>query len=217
MKKSERTHRQKSEKPKRREQIEVLKEEARALSGGKITSFVSPHCSPEVEEAFWEHVVSFEKRAQGKAETPSRSVAEELIQSAIDLPPHEQLDDRQLKEKLWEVIQALADRQYFLYSTNHLSDRELYQRLWLEELREDYVPMEDPQSAILIDFISSGSEEDIHDYLKYYADPLARQGWKREFPEFDMPEHEDPPHDRDRFLPRAPWEKQEEDQTVALN
>ena len=144
MKKSERTHRQKSEEQKRRERIEALKEEARALSGGKVTSFVSPHCSPEIEEAFWEHVVSFEKRAQGKAETPSQSVAEELIQSSIDLPPHKQLDGQQLKEKLWEVIQALADRQYFLYSTNHLSDRELYQRLWLEELREDYVPMEDP-------------------------------------------------------------------------
>ncbi len=159
MKKSQRTHRQKSEEQKQR--IEALKEEARALSGGKVTSFVSPHCSPEIEEAFWEHVVSFEKRAQGKAGTPSQSVAQELIQSSIDLPPHEQLDDRHLKEKLWEVIQALADRQYFLYSTNHLSDRELYQGLWLEELREDYVPMEDPQSAFVIDFISSGSEEDI--------------------------------------------------------
>ena len=216
MKKSERTH-QNSEEQNRREQIEALKEEARALSGGKATSFVSPNCSPEVEEAFWEHVVSFEKKAQGKAETSSQSVAEELIRSSIDLPPHEQLADRPLKEKLWEVIQALADRQYFLYSTNHLSDRELYQGLWLEDLRQDYVPITSPNSAYFIDFISSGSKEDIHDYLKYYADPLARQGWKREFPEFDVPEHEDPPYDRDRFLPRAPWDRSEEHQAAALN
>ena len=30
--------------------------------------------------------------------------------------------------------------------------------------------MQDPQSAFVIDFISSGSEQDIHDYLKYFAD-----------------------------------------------
>ena len=217
MKKSERTDRHKSNEQKRRERIEALKEEALALSGGKVTSFVSPHCSPEVEEAFWKHVVSFEKKAQGKAETSCPSVAEELIRSSIDLPPHEELADRPLTEKLWEVIQALADRQYFLCSTNHLSDRAVYRRLWLEDLRQDYVPITSPDSAFFIDLISSGSEEDIQDYLKYYADPLARQGWRREFPEFDVPEHQDPPYDRDRFLPKTLWEERDEAQAAALN
>ena len=209
--------RQKSEEEKQRERIEALKEEARSLSDGKTTSFLSPHCSPEIEESFWEHVVSFERRAQGKDRTRIRSVAEDLIHSSLELPPQEQLDDRQLQETLWKVIQALADRQYYLYSTDHLSDRELYKRLWLDELREDYVPMQDSQSAFVIDFISSGSEQDIHDYLKYFADPLARQGWQREFPECQVPEHEDPPYDRDRFLPRAPWDEREEPRAVALN
>ena len=216
MKKLEPT-RQKSEEEKQRERIEALKEEARSLSNRKTTSFVSPHCSPAIEESFWEHVVSFERRAQGKDATPVRSVADELIHSCFDLPPQEQLDDRQLKETLWKVIQALAGLQYYLYNTDHLSDRELYKRLWLDELREDYVPMQDSQSAFVIDFISSGSEQDIHDYLKYFADPLARQGWKREFPECDVPEQEDPPCDRDRFLPRAPWDEREEPRAVALN
>ncbi len=107
MKKSRCTH-QKSAEEKRRERIDALKEEARSLSHGKVTSFVSPHCSPEIEESFWEHVVSFERRAQGKNVTPTRSVAEELIHSSFDLPPQEQLNDRQLKERLWKVIQALA-------------------------------------------------------------------------------------------------------------
>ena len=209
--------RQKSEEEKQRERIEALKEEARSLSDGKTTSFLSPHCSPEIEESFWEHVVSFERRAQGKDRTRIRSVAEDLIHSSLELPPQEQLDDRQLQETLWKVIQALADRQYYLYSTDHLSDRELYKRLWLDELREDYVPMQDSQSAFVIDFISSGSEQDIHDYLKYFADPLARQSWQREFPECQVPEHEDPPYDRDRFLPRAPWDEREEPRAVALN
>ena len=77
--------------------------------------------------------------------------------------------------------------------------------------------MQDSQSAFVIDFISSGNEQDIHDYLKYFADPLARQGWKREFPECDVPEQEDPPCDRDRFLPRALWDEREEPRAVALN
>ena len=209
--------RHKSEAARRRERIEALKEEARSLSDGRITSLVSPHCSPEIEESFWKHVVSFERRAQGRDGTPSRSVAQELMRSCFDLPPPEQLDDRQLKKKLWEVIAALADRRYYLYSTDHLSDRELYGKLWLEELRQDYVPVQDPQSAFVIDFISSGSEQDIHNYLKYFADPDARQGWKKEFPEWDIPQQEQPPCDRDRFLPRAPWDRREDPRAAAFS
>ena len=119
MKNSERTDWGKSDEHTQRERIEALKEEARALSEGKLTSFVSPHCSPEVEEAFWEHVVSFERRAQGRAETSSRSVAEELAESSIHLPPHEQLADGPLKEKLSEVIQG--SRRSAILSVQHRS------------------------------------------------------------------------------------------------
>jgi hypothetical protein len=44
------------------------------------------------------------------------------------LPPSE-LNDRQLPGRLWELLYAAAARRFFLCSTNHLSDRELYELL----------------------------------------------------------------------------------------
>lgn len=199
----------------RRARIEALKEEARTLSGGRLESFFSPHCSPEVEEAFWEHVVSIEKRARGLAGRPNRTLADDLIRASVTLPVPERLDDRELEQKLWEVIEALAERQYFLCSTDHLSDRELYRRLWLEELREDFMPMRDAGSACILDLVGSGSEEDIRTYLTFYADARARQGWHREFPDIEMPPARPRPFDRDRRLPRPPWEEKDSTEPAA--
>ena len=39
-------------------------------------------------------------------------------------------------------------------------------------------------------------------YLKYYADEDWRQQWMADFPDYDLPAHENPPYDRDRHLPR---------------
>jgi hypothetical protein len=39
--------------------------------------------------------------------------------------------------------------------------------------------------------------------MKYYADEGTRRGWLADFPDDEMPPHEEPPYDRDRFLPRA--------------
>ena len=37
-------------------------------------------------------------------------------------------------------------------------------------------------------------------YLKHYAEEESRQNWIKDFHE-TIPEHVDPPYDRDRFLP----------------
>jgi len=66
----------------------------------------------------------------------------------------------------------------FLYSTNHLSDRELYEELWHEVLREEGPVMQlSNDSAWHIDLLGSGSEEDNWLYLRYYADEETRQRW----------------------------------------
>jgi hypothetical protein len=42
--------------------------------------------------------------------------------------------------------------------------------------------------------------------MKYYADEEWRRQFQEEFPDFQMPEHEDPPYDRDRLLPQPNYD-----------
>jgi hypothetical protein len=91
----------------------------------------------------------------------------------------------------------------FLSQTDHLSDRELYILLWGDTLREPVKDMPlDESSAWHIDLLGGGGEEDTRLYMKYYADEETRRRWLADFPEDEMPPHEEPPYDRDRFLPR---------------
>lgn len=128
-----------------------------------------------------------------------------LPEAGILLPPPKQLDDGQLTEKLWEVIDALAHHGTFLQNTDHLSDRQLYAELWNDLLREEPfepVPEDLGQGFCFIDLVGSGSEEDIHLLLKHYADESFRQSWQKDWPDDPIPDHEDPPYDRDRLLPQ---------------
>ena len=95
----------------------------------------------------------------------------------------------------------------FLNETNHLSDRELYTLLWTDILREEtkLVPP-DEDSAWRIDLLGSGSEEDTRLYLKYYANEDFRRQWHEDWPDQPIPGHEDPPYDRDRYLPQPSYE-----------
>ena len=103
---------------------------------------------------------------------------------------------------MWEVIRGLALLGAYLHNTDHLSDRELYEYLWTDALREPAVLQPtDPDFAYHFDLIGSGSEEDTRLYLKYYADEKERRSWAKEWPEDILPDHEQPPFDRDRQLP----------------
>ncbi len=41
--------------------------------------------------------------------------------------------------------------------------------------------------------------------LKYYDDEEERVRWRESFPDDPIPEHEDPPYDRDRHLPKRDY------------
>ena len=167
-----------------------------------MSVFESEDMSHELREQFWEYVVAYE-------EAEWITSFDLLVQSGIKLPAPEELDDSQLTAKLWEVIHGLAMLRMFLYSTDHLSDRELYEELWHEVLREENPVMPiNEDSACHIDLVSSGSEEDNELYLRYYADEEARHHWAQDWPNDAMPTHETPPYDRDRHLPardQAEW------------
>jgi hypothetical protein len=183
----------------REERIEELQRRASELTGGEMIAGGDADAPAEVREQFWEHVVDWE-------EAPWTTDFQRLQQAGVALPPPETLDDDQVSMKLWEIIDQLSRRRVFLSQTDHLSDRELYQLLWSDTLHEDTkdVPM-DESSAYHIDLVSSGSEEDNQLYLKYYADDEERDQWRRDYPDDTVPDHVDPPYDRDQHLPHATY------------
>lgn len=150
----------------------------------------------DMAEAFLENVRFFEN-------APRTSFAKLLITDGVSLPSSQGLTDDDVHQKLWEVIRGLSDRQVYLYNTDHLDDRGLYDLLWLDLLNGDTIDISDqPDSAYHLDVLGSGSEQDIKTYLKYYADDDERREWSHELAEDEIPEPALPPYDRDRFLPK---------------
>jgi len=179
--------------------IETLKDRAQQSAGGMMRSWESDELSADQREDFWRRVMDYEN-------APLVTDAQRLYDAGIDLPDPDVMDDSQLTAKLWQVIDALAGMRVFITSTDHLSDRQLYDRLWRHSLREEEPVL--PGYTDHVDLVSTGSQEDIHAWMKYYADEDTRRDWLKDFPDYDMPAHEDPPYDRDRHLPQAYGEQQ---------
>jgi hypothetical protein len=150
----------------------------------------------DLEEVFQDYIDVYES-------AEARPLSDVLPESGVRLPRPEELDDAQLKDKLWVLINSLAVHGTFLHNTDHLSDRELYTELWREILPEPAVLMpERLDYGYHIDMVGSGSEEHINLYMKYYASEEDRRRWLEEWPNDRLPEPEKPPYDRDRFLPQ---------------
>jgi hypothetical protein len=183
----------------RQQHIQELRGRITRLSGSSDCTYVSPSCPDDITEKFLEHVLAFEEQEQ----TP---LWDALTDSGVTLPAPDELDDAQLGAKLWEVIRAMSLLGHYLHSTDHLSNRELYRYLWTDALREPTTMMpQNPNFACHIDLVSSGSTEDLHLYLKHYADEDTRRQWAADWPDDVIPDHEDPPFDRDRLLPAPPY------------
>lgn len=183
--------------PERRKRIDEMQRRVDELAGGEMVAWKSDELSPEMEEDFLRNVIAYES-------APLTTHFRQLEEAGVELPAPETLDDERLTAKLWEVIEALSRIRVFLERTNHLNDRELYALLWSNELRDEIPAMPfDEYSAWHIDVIGSGSEEDTHLWMKYYADEDTRRDWLKDFADYEMPEHEDSPYDRDRHLPQA--------------
>lgn len=164
---------------------------------GMSSMHVSEDCPDELHEEFLRNIEHIESG-------PLSTHFKVLEEAGVGLPAPNSLDDAALHAKLWEVIEALAKRDTLLHHTDHLSDRQLYEHLWGDSLREETTIMPAGSGwTCHLDLISSGSEEDNQISLRYYDDEEHRERWAKDFPEDVIPPHEDLPHDRDRFLPRG--------------
>jgi hypothetical protein len=182
------------------ERIERMKREAAALSGGRMVSGTSPDCPPEIEEKFWRNVLAFES-------VPEVAPLDELTKAGVAVPAASDLDDAALSIKLWEIVRGLFDLGVCLEFTDHLSDRELYERLSSRVLREPMALTPDDHDSFWHVDMSAGDENDdgMDAYLMYYADDDTRREWAERYPDNPMPEHRSLRFDRDRYL-ASPWE-----------
>jgi hypothetical protein len=122
------------------------------------------------------------------------------------VPPSE-LDDRQLRGRLWELLYAAAARRFFFYHTNHLSDREFYTLLWEQWLDEPTadIPLDaETNTTIFVSEFNARGLTHEQIYLRYYADEDDLDLFRSTSPDEVFPPHEDPPYDRDRHLPTPP-------------
>ena len=138
------------------------------------------------------------------ASAPKSPLSKLLEADGVTLPPPDSFTENSVHEKLWEVIHALARRHHFLDCTDHLSDLELYRQLWDEVLKLS-VPELSPEMgdfACQIDLVGGGAGNSIQLMLRYYASEEDRERWARDNPGQPLPDLADPPHDRDRLLPK---------------
>jgi hypothetical protein len=118
-----------------------------------------------------------------------------------------ELEDRQLPGRLWELLYAAAARRFFFCFTNHLSDRDFYALLheqWLDEPTADIPPEAETNTTTMISEFNAGGLTHEEIYLRYYADEADHALWRSTNPDEVFPPHENPPFDRDRFLPVPP-------------
>jgi len=184
-----------ADEPSQEERINKLRAELEKLGGNTSTLESMP---ADMEEEFLRHVLEYETAEQ-------ISLLRLLENAGLEVPAPETLDDDALKIKLKELIDRMASVGAYVLHTNHLSDRDLYDYLYHDALREETVLFpENPSYAYMIDLTGSGGEDDNHTYLKYYADEEYRRQWAHDWPDDPMPDHEEPPFDRDRLLPQSP-------------
>jgi hypothetical protein len=107
-----------------------LQDRAWQKAGGVMQAWESADLSGDEREDFWRRVVDYEN-------APLVTEAQRLHDAGIDLPDPDAMDDSQLTAKLWEVIVALASMRVFITSTDHMRDRQLYDRLWRHSVREE--------------------------------------------------------------------------------
>lgn len=178
---------------------ETERPKAKLVARGALAIGISEDVPPEATNPFLRQVL-----ASGTGETTTLTA--ELQRTGIDVPPASELSDEALTIKLWEIIHGLATLGVFLDFTDHLSDRALYEDLQGRILPDEMDPLGTEHGTTWhVSIIGGWSEEDTRVYLKYYANEDDRRRWQAEWPDYELPPHEDLPYDRDRQVPASEW------------
>jgi hypothetical protein len=94
------------------------------------------------------------------------------------LPPHDSLDDDELKQRLYQAIGRLFEKNITLNFTEHLSDRQLYCLIV-----RDILPAQEKRIRISNNFIQWQCIDPVteeEDWLRYYATEDDREMWAGE-------------------------------------
>jgi hypothetical protein len=182
------------------ERIDSLERQIQALGGQTgAPPEIAADLPPDLKEAFLREVLDFETAPEVKRR-------EILAEDGFRAAAPQGLSDEAVRDELWRLISALAARRIYLEDTDHLSDRELYELLVnrvLEEETQALSPEFGWNCRINVaDYGFEGDEDPHQVFLRYYADDLARDLWAGDAPGEVMPPHEDPPYDRDQWLPQ---------------
>jgi len=149
---------------------------------------------PDLNPAFFDPAEDCDER------TPRAIFAER----GFTPPALSEVDDRQLPGRLWELLHAAAARRFFFCSTDHLSDRDCFTLLheqWLDEPTADISLEAETNTTLIVSELNARGMTHEEIWLRYYAEEGDRVPLT---PGELIPPHEDPPFDRDRFLPTPP-------------
>lgn len=159
----------------------------------KRRSSKSSHDQPVSEAAAIDEFFALES-------APPASVMDELELRGGTFPPPDELTDTALPAMLWRMLRSLACMGTFIRNTDHLTDRQLYVRLWRDTLREEsHIPT--PRGMNGGFFLSMVPDEDYDTYARYYMSPGMRR-MEEERGE-KLPPKKRPPFKRDRHLPKC--------------
>ncbi len=155
-------------------EIALLEDELRALGGEPGTA---ADCPPEIQKAFLESVLAFEK-AQACPEEWEIDLAEE-VRKRMSLPENPRaVAGDELRAILHALLELLVSFHCVPIFTDHLSDFALYRKI-----REEILPV----PLLLGPNVEGGHWFcdccDTEDWLRYHADDHARALWAEEFDE----------------------------------
>ncbi len=174
--------------------------EAKIRRGGGSPAVFSP--GTVITKVTAENVEEYLRQVEAWENAPLVTHREWLKRRGWRFHAPEKLYGHELVEELWRLIRALAEARVFIEHTDHLNDVALYEQLWREVLEGQQPDV--PRSAADAwhwDLAEAGGEHET-EWLMYYADEDEREEWHEMFPEVTLPEHRDPPYERDQLLPK---------------